>query len=672
MKKNLLSLPILSIIVVFALIPAFADDPRPLESDGKESKEQPATEENQEQNERKPAENLMAILSGESGVRVAQMCTNCNVANVTMCGQTGDRVQVWKDGMPVMGGLGAIYILSVIPPVGVDRTEVNRGAGSALTGSEAAIGALEITTKASSPDPMLYYEANLGSFDGSTQKIFASGTLGKWGGELTFTHSQSDGIDANGDKVFDLGAFRRFTYDASVTFDITKNMDVRFTALYYNEEQRENKGGYSGASFPIDLGHFHKEDVDIRRSEFLLGWDYTTSNLMRFSFRTLYSNRNQNTTDDDAYTQQPYMEVDETTRLAELRFDTPLFTKHLLMAGLTYRNFDVDGISYKLDPPFFLPQEAHDFIHQRGAFAQMTLSLPARMELTAGTRYDDYELYGSRFSPRMKLTWKATSKFSVAFSAGGAFLAPRPIFERVCCGARIQSSYYTKPEISRNMLLDLNYLPMPWINLRGTFFRNDFKDYLQRLAVFANSNYIPNYALVNFPDVYIQGGEIGMDIRPMERFTISASYTKLKATSGRDTQTYFTMEIPGQEEPFRFPLTLLPAGKMPLQAENSGSATIKWDDSQRNFQVMAQAQYTGSLLIQELPAFGVVKDFKETPDFWVYNFRVQHRIYKHLSGYAGVDNITDEYQNWLDDPRYEFNWGPLRGRYIYAGILLDL
>jgi outer membrane receptor protein involved in Fe transport len=64
--------------------------------------------------------------------------------------------------------------------------------------------------------------------------------------------------------------------------------------------------------------------------------------------------------------------------------------------------------------------------------------------------------------------------------------------------------------------------------------------------------------------------------------------------------------------------------------------------------------------------------FAKTPDFWIYNFSTRFRIYKGLSIFAGIDNITDEFQLWLDDPRYEYNWGALRGRYVYGGLSFEM
>jgi outer membrane receptor protein involved in Fe transport len=111
---------------------------------------------------------------------------------------------------------------------------------------------------------------------------------------------------------------------------------------------------------------------------------------------------------------------------------------------------------------------------------------------------------------------------------------------------------------------------------------------------------------------------------------------------------------------------------VPHLAETQGSATIAWEDRGRGLRLAADAQYTGSLFVQELAGVGPITEMRETPSFWVYNFRGEIPLFRGLSLYGGVDNITDEYQLWLDDPRYEYNWGPLRGRYYYGGLSYEM
>jgi outer membrane receptor for ferrienterochelin and colicin len=622
---------------------------------------------------------LNEVLAGVSGVRVATMCTNCNIAGVTMSGQSGERVQVWQDGLPVMGGLGAIYLLSVMPQQGIAKTAVINGAGTVLSGSEASAGALEINTRRPQEDPTLHAAIDFGSLNWSRQELLASGTVGRWGGGLVATHATSDGSDVNGDGNFDIGAFDRETLGGMVTIDATEKSRIRLDALYYNEEQRDAKGAYAGSA-DVELGNFYSEDIDILRREYALGWDYRFEDASRLSLGARYAKRDQDTSDDFPGQVQPYMLVDETTKVAELRYERFLAQRHLFTVGLAYSHLEVDGEILKTTVTFPDGQRLHDFIRHKGAYAEAELALPHRINLTTGLRWDEYDwtpgpestlrfpipgsTVESRFSPRLRLAWRANDKLSLGLSAGYGFAAPRPVFERVCCGAAVTSSAYSLPEESKNYLVDADWVPYRWLRFRASLFHNEFENFLQKMAIRTAPEYIPTFTEVNYSEFALEGATAGLEFRHFERLSYGLEYTYLRTRSDepiwvkRYSEEWYQMTI----------------DQIPFHPAHQGSVFVGWNDSRRGLTISAQALYTGSMYVQFLNRnTGSIRDsWTETPEFWVYNFKIQGRVHRYLSLFGGVDNISDEYQLWLDDPRYEYNWGPLRGRYFYAGVSFDL
>jgi outer membrane receptor for ferrienterochelin and colicin len=619
---------------------------------------------------------LKAVLSGVSGVRVATMCTNCNIAGVTMSGQSDERVQVWKDDLPVMGGLGAIYLLSVMPQVGVAGTSVVNGAGTVLTGSEASAGALNIHTRRPQDDAAVHALVDFGSLNWRRQQLLASGKVGRWGGALEATHARSDGSDADGDGNFDIGAFDRETYGGTFTIDATKSSSIRLDALYYEEQQRDSKGAYAGSG-DIELGNFYKEDIDIKRREYALGWDYRFKDSSRLTLGGRYSKRDQDTSDDSiARPIQPYMVVDEDTEVAELRYERFLAQRHLFTVGVTHRELEVKGTITEFNDFQLLD----DFIRHKGAYAEAELSLPHRINLTAGLRWDEYDwtpgpestlpapipgpTVRDHLSPRLRLAWRATDKLSLGLSAGDGFAAPRPVFERVCCGAEVLSSAYSDAEVSHNLLLDVDYVPYRWLRLKASVFRNSFHNFLQKMAIRTAPEYIPTFTQVNYSDFALEGATLGMEFRHFERLDYGFELTHLTTSKNdpivvkRARQDFYEMSI----------------DQIPFHPEDQGSVFLGWNDSRAGFSFSAQALYTGSMYVQFLNRnTGSIRDsWDETPSFWVYNFKIEKRVQRYVSLFGGVDNISDFVQLWLDDPRYEYNWGPLRGRYYYAGLSFDL
>lgn len=262
----------------------------------------------------------------------------------------------------------------------------------------------------------------------------------------------------------------------------------------------------------------------------------------------------------------------------------------------------------------------------------------------------------------MRLAWKATQELALTLSAGYGFSAPRPVAERVCCGLTPTSNSISNAEVSRNVLLDADYVPYSWLKIRGSLFRSDFNDFLQKMAVFSAPSYHPLTVTFNYGDFALEGAEISTEMRFRNGLSYGLDWTHLH-TSNDEPITVFLANSEFYD---------LPAGQIPLHPENQGSAFVRWEDEEHDLEVSAQGQYTGSMSVQIIPEIGFVTEFRDTRSFRVYNLRVEKGVYRGLSVFAGVDNITDEYQDWLDDPSNEYQWGPLRGRYYYGGISFQM
>ncbi|HAN65548.1 MAG TPA: TonB-dependent receptor, partial [Chitinophagaceae bacterium] len=85
-----------------------------------------------------------------NGVRPAISCNVCNTGGIHINGLDGPYTLVMIDGMPVVSGLATVYGLHGIPQSLIERIEVVKGPASALYGSEAVAGLINIITK--SPD----------------------------------------------------------------------------------------------------------------------------------------------------------------------------------------------------------------------------------------------------------------------------------------------------------------------------------------------------------------------------------------------------------------------------------------------------------------------------------------------------------------------------------------
>ncbi len=93
------------------------------------------------------ASNLAQGLVFQPGVRVENNCQNCGFNQVRINGLDGRYTQILIDSRPVMSSLAGVYGLEQIPANMIERVEVMRGGGSALFGSSAIAGVINIITK---------------------------------------------------------------------------------------------------------------------------------------------------------------------------------------------------------------------------------------------------------------------------------------------------------------------------------------------------------------------------------------------------------------------------------------------------------------------------------------------------------------------------------------------
>ena len=81
------------------------------------------------------------------GLRLESNCQNCGFTQVRMNGMEGPYSQILINSRPIFSGLAGVYGLELIPSNMIDRVEIVRGGGSALFGSNAIAGTINMILK---------------------------------------------------------------------------------------------------------------------------------------------------------------------------------------------------------------------------------------------------------------------------------------------------------------------------------------------------------------------------------------------------------------------------------------------------------------------------------------------------------------------------------------------
>jgi vitamin B12 transporter len=131
------------------------------------------------------------LLSFSPGVVIRDFGGFGQLKTISIRGSSNDQVVILLDGIRINTPLGGVD-LSTIPPDYIERIEIIRGGASALAGSDAIGGVVNIVTK-KTEKPFTNTYLTYGSFDTLNLNLSRAQKIGKMSYLLSFTHARGDG-----------------------------------------------------------------------------------------------------------------------------------------------------------------------------------------------------------------------------------------------------------------------------------------------------------------------------------------------------------------------------------------------------------------------------------------------------------------------------------------------
>ncbi len=188
-------------------------------------------------------------LSFSPGLRLENNCQNCGFSQVRMNGMEGPYSQILINSRPIFSGLAGVYGLEMIPSNMVEKIEVVRGGGSALYGSNAIAGTINIIlmdpTNNSYEGGATYALTGIGvdesggpaadyslNFNASVVSDDHKSGLSLYG----FTRKR-DMFDANGDSFSELAPLQNLTFGTRIFHRFSHRDRLAFDFFAINEER---------------------------------------------------------------------------------------------------------------------------------------------------------------------------------------------------------------------------------------------------------------------------------------------------------------------------------------------------------------------------------------------------------------------------------------------------
>jgi iron complex outermembrane receptor protein len=417
------------------------------------------------------ATNLTDILQGVPGVylRINQFGYR---PLVSLRGTASKNALIMVNGAPMRDLIWATGIFWKGLPAGmIERVEIIRGPGSALYGSDASSGVINVITKTAGTIRGSEAGIRVGSFDTRTAWLQHGQDWNGYDIGLTVEASTTDGHRPfiARDRLNQAG-------HAELGYD---NLDLRLSVsrdhwrVMAEHVQKDNYGiGITGGSYldPVTRAKDRLTSIAWLYSNRSIAADWGLDAEIRY--RDLeYSSGN-------GFWDVPGTLLSQ-QRAAEQRFNAEAslvyagFNGHELRFGGGYVWQDLYFVE-RIDngvPTFFAPEQAR---RNSYVFLQDVWRLSERWELTAGARYDRFSDVGSTFNPRAALVWQTTDRLTAKLMVGRAFRAPSFLELYAQTGATTPNADL-KPEVATTWDLSFAYQASRDLNLGVTVF-----DYLQK------------------------------------------------------------------------------------------------------------------------------------------------------------------------------------------------
>ena len=153
---------------------------------------------------------IVMMLNEMGGMRVQTTSPSLGAASVRVQGMRGRYTSFLSDGLPLFGQQGAGLGLLQIPPVDLGQVEVIKGNASALYGSSAMAGVVNLISRRPTAEPVyefLFNRSTLGATDASMFLVSPLST--HWSASLLGGGDWQEHRDVDGDGWADLAGYGR-------------------------------------------------------------------------------------------------------------------------------------------------------------------------------------------------------------------------------------------------------------------------------------------------------------------------------------------------------------------------------------------------------------------------------------------------------------------------------
>jgi len=463
-----------------------------------------------EQIQNSGASDIKQALSEINGIVIHENQFGTGVNTVEIQGFSSQHVQILVDGIKMIGRVNGELDISAVPINQVERIEIVKGAASALYGSEAMGGVINIITDKMNKNFSVGSDITTGSYGRLDGSININVPISNWKPNLNLSYRKYDGYDLNDLSPSEDGtAYQKYHGQFNINGNLTDKTDLTIKTLFFIE----NHNVQSSQIFEdqIENNHF------AGRIEFGVKEIVNSLNLKTGFEYSSYNHKYNQKVISSGFLKEGDI-TDEQLLRGDLLFD---FSRgsNLINGGYSFEYEEIESDRV-------IGKTQNSIIHY--VFLQNEFTVNDWSTILGGVRLDAHSVYGSQFSPKVSMMIKpsSTSRFRLSYAEGFRSPSFKELFLEyinLTVGYHINGNPILQPEKSSSIQTDFEF----W-NDNNYHFRIHFNfNKISNLIDYEYLGIVDNYGLyrtANLEKVNTWGGDFEIEYFPIDFLNFKFGY----------------------------------------------------------------------------------------------------------------------------------------------------